>query len=73
VLGYLDDLVIVPLGITITLKTIPVPVMERCRAQAREDLSRRRPSRWIGVGIIIFIWLVVLAVAGLIVWRIKSR
>jgi len=34
VLGYLDDLVLVPLGIAVALRMIPPPVMAECRVRA---------------------------------------
>ena len=41
ILGYLDDLMIVPLGIALTIKLIPKDVLEDCRRQAREKLDGR--------------------------------
>ena len=67
VLGYLDDLVIVPLGITLVLRMIPRPVMEQCRARARESLRRDRPKLWLGAAIIIAIWLLLIALIIFIV------
>jgi len=67
VLGYLDDLVIVPLGITLALKMIPVPVMERCRARAKASLSQDRPKLWLGAAIIIAVWLLLIALIIFIV------
>jgi len=40
VLGYLDDLLLVPLGIALALKMIPEDVMDECREQAREALGQ---------------------------------
>ena len=40
VLGYLDDLVIVPLGVLLALKMIPAQVMAECRAKAEQALPR---------------------------------
>src|SRR5882672_9853477 len=34
VLGYLDDLILVPLGVWLALRMIPAPVMAECRAKA---------------------------------------
>ena len=70
VLGYLDDLIVVPLGIRLTLKMIPLPVMERCRSKARENLSRDKRIVWIGTGIIVAIWLLLLAAVIAIIIRI---
>lgn len=38
VLGYLDDLVLVPMGITLAIKLIPLSVLSECRARAREAI-----------------------------------
>src|ERR671933_1645183 len=40
VLGYLDDLLIVPAGIALAVKLVPAPVMAECRAQAHEVVDR---------------------------------
>ena len=60
VLGYLDDFIIVPLGVTLVLRMIPKPIMEECRANARESLSQNKPKIWLGAAIIIAIWLLLL-------------
>ncbi len=64
VLGYLDDLLIVPLGIVVALKLIPADVMSECRAKAQTAMSAGRPvNRW-GAVIIVAIW-VLLAALGI--------
>ena len=70
VLGYLDDLIILPLGINLALKMIPLPVMEQCRARARESLSHDSPKNWLGAGIVIGIWLLLIVLIIVIVVRI---
>ena len=40
VLGYLDDLILVPLGVTLAVKMIPKPVLDQCRERARENLDQ---------------------------------
>src|ERR671930_464147 len=40
VLGYLDDLVIVPLGIALALRMVPAPVLMECRARAASAAER---------------------------------
>src|SRR3954466_8261439 len=37
VLGYLDDLIIVPLGLKLALRMVPPEVLEECRARARDE------------------------------------
>ncbi|MBI5522899.1 MAG: DUF1232 domain-containing protein [Desulfarculus sp.] len=40
VLGYLDDLILLPLGIALAIRLIPPTVLEDCRRQARENPPR---------------------------------
>ena len=57
ILGYLDDLVLVPIGIKFALKMIPPSVMSECRDHARTDLAQDQPVNWVVVGIIVLIWI----------------
>ena len=57
VLGYLDDLVLIPLGITLVLKMIPPAVMAECRVKAQAALNKDKPVNWLAAGVIIAIWL----------------
>src|SRR5574341_877429 len=43
VLGYLDDLVLIPLGVALALKMIPPQVMAECREKARDVMSQGKP------------------------------
>jgi len=63
VLGFLDDLLIVPLGLALVLKLIPEEVLAECRAKAQA--TAQAPTSWAGAVIVLSVWLVlaVLAVA----------
>ena len=61
VLGYLDDLILVPLGITLALKMIPKTVWDECREEAQKTLSQDMPRNWVAAGFIIAIWILVVA------------
>ena len=63
VLGYLDDLVIVPLGILLAVRLIPAELMEEFRREARE---RARPVSAGGAIAIADIWIV--AAVILLAW-----
>jgi uncharacterized membrane protein YkvA (DUF1232 family) len=65
IVGYLDDLLIVPLGIALALKMIPAEVMADSRAQAQIALAEGRPRSWGVAAIIVAVWL--LLAAGAIV------
>ena len=73
VLGYLDDLILIPLGIALVLKMIPAPVLAECREKAQAALSDGKPTNWAVAAVIVAIWLL-LAVAAVvfIVHTLKS-
>ncbi len=68
VLGYLDDMIIVPAGLLPVIKLIPPDVMAEHRAAARVAELERKPN-WMGAAAIIVIWLLIVAVALHFVWR----
>ena len=69
ILGYLDDLILLPLGITCALKLIPPPLMSECRDRAREELGRTRFVSRTGAVVIAAVWILLAALAALILSR----
>lgn len=67
ILGYLDDLILIPLGIALALKMIPKIVLEECRVKAQKTLNQDKPINWVAGGIIIAIWLLLAALIMVIV------
>jgi uncharacterized membrane protein YkvA (DUF1232 family) len=61
-IGYLDDLIIVPAGIWLALRLIPPPVMAELRAEAER---RVKPTSKVAAAVIVAVWL---AAAGALVW-----
>lgn len=57
ILGYLDDLILIPLGIYFLLKMIPPDVLADCREQARLAATTKTPARWLAAGVIVAIWI----------------
>jgi uncharacterized membrane protein YkvA (DUF1232 family) len=55
ILGYLDDLVLLPLGVALVLSLIPDDVLAECRKQA--DERQARPVNWTAAGVIVAIWI----------------
>ena len=70
-LGYLDDLIIAPVGIAIAIKLIPMEVLSECRENAQRMFTEDQPpNRWAAL-VIIAIWLlgatiVIVAIVSLI-------
>jgi hypothetical protein len=72
VLGYLDDLVLVPLGIALAIKLIPGPVLTECRAQAQTAIAQGKRPNWVAAGIIVAVWLILAALAIVIIVRVVT-
>ncbi|HEY6075071.1 MAG TPA: YkvA family protein, partial [Anaerolineales bacterium] len=65
VLGYLDDLILIPLGAAIAIRMIPPAVLAEHRARSRELMEQGKPVNKLAAAIIIAIWLL-LAALGII-------
>jgi uncharacterized membrane protein YkvA (DUF1232 family) len=72
VLGYLDDLVIVPAGMALLIRMIPKEVLEECRERAR-NASRRKLKNWTAGAIIILIWAAAIYITLRWAWRIIAK
>lgn len=59
VLGYIDDLILVPLGIILAIKLIPNDIMIECRKQSENIFKETKSQNWIVGYVIIFIWIIV--------------
>lgn len=60
ILGYLDDLIILPLLIYISIKLIPEEIMKDCKEKSKELWNEGKTKSWIyGIPIII-IWIIIL-------------
>ena len=66
ILGYLDDLILVPLGIALALKMIPKEVMAEYREQAKAVMLKGKPVNWIVAIVVIGIW-VSLAISTIVI------
>jgi len=61
VLGYLDDLILIPMGIALAIKLIPPCVLDACRTRALEALQNEKPVSRVAAVVIVGIWLVLAA------------
>jgi len=73
VLGYLDDLIIIPAGIALLIKIIPKDILEECRAKSQSDLLSKKPKNWIAAFIIILIWLLAIYLTLRLIWPFVSK
>ena len=66
VIGYLDDLILVPLGIALVIKMIPPDVLAECREKAITAMADGKPTNWVAAIIVVILWF--LLGIGAVVW-----
>jgi uncharacterized membrane protein YkvA (DUF1232 family) len=73
VLGYLDDLVIVPAGLALAIRLIPNEVMCECRSKAEERMSQKGPRNYTAAAIIVAIWLCLIFLSGIFIYNALDK
>ena len=68
VFGYLDDMILLPLGIALAIKLIPDEVWEECRAEARTRLISDLPRSRTAAIVIVTIWFAAICVVVWVIW-----
>ena len=71
IIGYLDDLVLIPLGIKIALSMIPENIMSESRERAQEIIRQAKPVNRIAAVIIISIWLLLGALLIVLIMKVR--
>ena len=70
VVGYLDDLILVPLGLALAIRLIPAAVLEEHRAVAVQRLSEPHPRSWAGAVLVLTVWGLALGWLLTAAWRL---
>ena len=60
IIGYLDDLIILPFLIYISLKLIPKEIMDECREEAKDLWKSGKPKKWYHAIPIILIYILII-------------
>jgi len=69
VLGFLDDLVLLPVGIWIAIRMIPPAVIAECRARAHDSMAEGQPSGRAAAVAVVAIWVILAALALMWGWE----
>jgi uncharacterized membrane protein YkvA (DUF1232 family) len=70
VLGYVDDLILIPLGVALAVKMVPSSVLAECRARAQEIMLNGKPTSRVAAAIIVLIWIALAALC--VLWAHKT-
>lgn len=71
VLGYLDELILMPIGIYLVMKLVPAEALADARAKARSWVESRQPKprNWVAAAVIALVWILLLwATFVLVIW-----
>lgn len=68
ILGYLDDLILVPLGVKLALRMTPPSVLDQARARAEARMASDKPKNWVAATIIVMVWAAVVLSVCLIIF-----
>jgi uncharacterized membrane protein YkvA (DUF1232 family) len=60
IIGYLDDLIIIPFLIFLILKIIPKEIIDECKEQAKDLWKDGKPKKWYYAIPIIVVWLLII-------------
>ena len=72
ILGYLDDLFLVPLGIALAIKLIPPSVLAEHRAQARKVVAEGKPVNRTAAVVVVVVWVSLAILATYLVARLSD-
>ena len=73
VLGYLDDLILLPLGIALAVKMIPPAVLEESRVHAQAVMEQGKPVNKAAAAVIIAIWVFLAAAVAAAFYGLLQR
>jgi uncharacterized membrane protein YkvA (DUF1232 family) len=73
ILGYVDDILLLPLGIALAIKLMPREVWAECTERARTPMAAELPRSHMAATVIAIIWITSLAAIALFAWeRLKD-
>lgn len=68
IIGYLDDLIILPALVALTVKLIPTDILDECRRESIGMWENGKPKKWYYALPFLFIWLVIIWLIVKAVW-----
>src|SRR5919202_724265 len=70
VVGLLDELVVVPVGVILARKMIPNEVLADCQRKSQEVIREGKPVNYMAAIVVIAVWLLFAALAAIVVIRV---
>ncbi len=73
VVGLLDDLLVLPIGVFVVVRLIPREVLAECRVRASDAADAPKAIGWLGAGAIVAVWIVSFTGVGWILLRVLQN
>jgi uncharacterized membrane protein YkvA (DUF1232 family) len=73
VLGYLDDLILVPLGIALAIRLVPEPVLSECRVRSADAFEGDGPVGRVAGAIIVVLWVAIALACAVWAFGVLAR
>lgn len=73
ILGYLDDLILIPLGIMLVIRMIPAEVLAECRQKSETIVGRATRAGKIAAAVIVLIWILSATLVAWLIIRTVNR
>jgi len=73
VLGYIDDLIVLPALIALTIKLIPKEIFVQCRVDSEGLWQNGKPKKWYFALPIVIVWLLILFFIGKAIWLNQQK
>ncbi len=70
VVGLLDELIVVPLGVILARKMIPEEVLAECRQKSWEATREGKPVKRVAAVVVVAVWLLLAVLAAIVVVRV---
>ena len=72
VLGYLDDLILLPLGLALAIRMVPPEILAECRGRAAATLAGGKPVSRTAAAVIVGVWCLLAGLLLLGWWRLSQ-
>lgn len=69
ILGYLDDMVLLPLGIYVAIRLIPRQILDQCLEESAHMWDNGKPKNWAMAVVFVLLWIFLAYVAGKFLWE----
>jgi uncharacterized membrane protein YkvA (DUF1232 family) len=70
VLGYLDDVILIPLGVALAIRMVPTEILRDCRRRSESSPSEEPRGGRVGMAVVICTWILLVAAAALLGLRL---